>query len=674
MSFKLFRDAVEKQFNEIVTADTVCRTATDPEVLWSIYQLAFPSGTNNVHIVRPVHDCNFCKQFVKQVGNIVAIKDGELISVWDIDVPYPYDVVAKQMSEYVKVSTVETFFRHFQSKVSKPFNLVEREQIEEGKPNIVTYEHLSCVVPEKFILTPSDININNNRVNTLQRGLDLIEREHLEIVLELIEENQLERGSEYLDKVKGFMDLKESYDKLDPVHKPLFAWQHYKDTGSGLYSNVIGTLIKDITKGFDLTDAVNEYNKKTNPMNFRRSKTVVTERMVDKMLAALDEHGYRDSTYRRHATVEDVAITDVLFADRTVANVMKDPLKDMLKTDMRGKKSIAFEDGKTVTLDEFITDILPGVETLSIQVEREHEGQFVNVTAPLHKDSKSMFKWKNPYAWVYNMGYADSIKQRVKTAGGKVDAFLGIRLGWSNTDDLDLSVILSQYEAIYHGAMHNIRTDGHLDVDKNRVDTPLVRDPVENIIFNNQKRIEGVLLPVYVHNFESREMVDLGFTVEIECFGKVSRFEFETNPKHKDLIHICDLLVENGELHILDVDHRANKITKPSTVWGITTNEFHRVETVMLSPNFWGENKVGQKHCFFMLEGCNNPEPVRGFFTEYLDDRLHGERKSLEILGSRMLCEPTEKQLAGIGFSDSRNGEVVCKTTGAYTGMFKIKF
>lgn len=674
MSFQVFRSTVEEQFNALSERE-LYRVDLDPDTLWAMYLESFPQGTNNIYKERQEHDCNFCKQFIKQIGNVVAIVDNKLISVWDVGVPYPYDIVSLRLSEYVKYHGVNTFFSHFQKVVSKPYNIVQDGVEPSGLPKTVRFDHFSCVVPDKFIVDNSEINKKNNTVGVFNRGLKEIEIEHLQIIIELINDNQLERGQEYRERVEGFIFLYESYHQLSEDEQALFPWEYYMYKGAGLYGTVIGTLIKDLVKGRDLTEAVNAYNQKANPENFRMSKTVVTERMVDRMLASLDKHGYRDSVYRRHATVEDVAVTDVLFADRTANALMKDPLKELIKTDVKGKKPINMVDNKTVTFNKFITDILPGIETLEIQVEKRHEEQFVNITAPLHKDAKNMFKWDNPYGWVYNMGYADSIKTRVKRAGGKVDAFLGIRLGWNNTDDLDLAVIFDQLSTdnfINYIQMHHI-LDGHLDIDRNRTGTMLVRDPVENITFNTAGLIDGIDIPIYVNNYESRERVDLGFTVEIECLNELHTFEFESNPKHKEWIHVCDVMVKNGKITITNVDGRAGTNTKSVNIWGITTNEFHRVNAVMLSPNFWGNNAYGQKHCFFMIDKCNNPEPARGFFNEYLSNELYEDRKALEVLGSRMKCEPTEKQLAGIGFSDSREGSILCKTTGAYEGMFTIK-
>jgi hypothetical protein len=75
----------------------------------------------------------------------------------------------------------------------------------------------------------------------------------------------------------------------------------------------------------------------------------------------------------------------------------------------------------------------------------------------------------------------------------------------------------------------------------------------------------------------------------------------------------------------------------------------------MLSPNHWeNSNKSGNKHYFFMLDGCMNPEPTRGIYNEFLASPLEKHRKVFEVLGSKTMCQPSNDQLSGIGFSTTQ--------------------
>ena len=87
--FHLFADAVRTKFNELakhdlyvveVSKDTICDT----------YLAAFPEGANPIYKERREYDCQTCRQFLKNIGNVVAIINNELVSVWDVKVPGYY--------------------------------------------------------------------------------------------------------------------------------------------------------------------------------------------------------------------------------------------------------------------------------------------------------------------------------------------------------------------------------------------------------------------------------------------------------------------------------------------------------------------------------------------------------------------------------------------------------
>ena len=108
--------------------------------------------------------------------------------------------------------------------------------------------------------------------------------------------------------------------------------------------------------------------------------------------------------------------------------------------------------------------------------------------------------------------------------------------------------------------------------------------------------------------------------------------------------------------------------------WGISTQKFQKVEMVMLSPNHWDEQEKGNKHYFFMLDGCKNPDAARGFYNEFLRDELHEHRKVFEVLGSKLKAEPTEQQLSGLGFSSTKRNHLLCRVSGTFNRVLKVKF
>lgn len=83
---------------------------------------------------------------------------------------------------------------------------------------------------------------------------------------------------------------------------------------------------------------------------------------------------------------------------------------------------------------------------------------------------------------------------------------------------------------------------------------------------------------------------------------------------------------------------------------------------------------MGNKHFFFMLDGCANETKARGFFNEFLRSDLDKHRKVIEMVGSKMLTDNSEKQLSGLGFSSTQKNSLFCKVTGSFTRVVNIVF
>lgn len=137
---------------------------------------------------------------------------------------------------------------------------------------------------------------------------------------------------------------------------------------------------------------------------------------------------------------------------------------------------------------------------------------------------------------------------------------------------------------------------------------------------------------------------------------------------------MATLTIKNGQLvkSKLNTDYLIDSEAIVKTKWGLKTQQFHKVNLMCLSPNYWSDNK-GNKHYFFMLEDCKSEDTLRGFHIENLKADLKPHRKVLEILAFKNQIEPdpTKEQLCGIGFNATIADELIAMVDNK---IYKIVF
>lgn len=687
--FKNFVNAIQKNLQQMSKDSSRLFTVNvDTDELYNLYLDSFPAGTNEIYRERREYDCSCCRHFIRDVGNVVSIKNGELHTIWGIDPVSEdkYNVVAAALDAYVKQKAISGVFFKKEKRIGTPEN---REMLPTGKIN--KYEHFFVDLPEICIFEEyyghtleGDLSQFRDIRNVFKRSLDEISKEAVDTVLELIAQNSLYKGAEWKRQLTEFKNYQKEYGKLTDKQKELWTWEKSITAGAvigKIRNHSIGTLLVNISEGMDLDLAVRKYEQIVAPTNYKRPNAIFTKKMLEDAKKTIAELGYMDSLQRRFATLDDITVNNILFSNKDAAKRIAGAMD--LFDEMEQDVSIdpkRFSKVEEISVEDFIKNVLPVAKELEVYLENKHIQNMVSLIAPEVADAKTMFKWNNGMSWAYTGNITDSdIKENVKAAGGSVTGVVRFSIQWNDKDgrdnsDLDAHCIEPKGgEHIYFGH-RKARSGGELDVD---ITHPVEQCrnsngvAVENITFPSKERMIPGTYGFYVNQFSYRG--SQGFKAEIEVNGEIHSYEY--NKPVRGNVQVAEVILDQaGNFKVVD-KLSGNCATISKDVWGIKTLQFTPVSVVCYSPNYWDEQKgIGHQHLFFMLKDCINPEEPNGYYNEFLKPELEQHRRVFEALGAKAHVKDVDDQLSGVGFSLTKRNDLIIKVKGATERVLKIKF
>lgn len=681
-NFEVFVSKMQKHFEAMTQGITILyETAVDKEELWNLYLDSFPEETNNLFRKRREYDCSCCRHFIKTIGNVVVLKENKLTSLWDFETgDSTYQPVADAMSRYIKSHAVTDVYVACARRIGTKHNF---EQLEDGR--VIQWDHLYLDLPDRLLNTSSrsegDIKGGyRDTRNVFKRSLSEITTESVNVVLELISQNSLYRGEEWKEVLSKFLKYKTAFEALSSdEEKENYAWEKSVKAGGAvgrIRNHSIGTLLLNISEGMDLDTAVKKYEEIVAGPNYKRPNPIYSKRQLDELKEYLTENGYMDSLSRRFATLDDISVNDILFSNRDSAKRINgaDVFEEMLSAAPVNPKK--FSHVEEISIEKFISDVLPNTTELEAFLENRHINSMASLIAPVSRDSKTMFKWNNGFSWTYSGNVADSIREHVKAAGGRVDGVLRFSIQWNDLDydrnDLDAHCGEPTGEHIYFDSdarkPGRSRLGGQLDVDIMNPDKGV--PAVENITWPDKAKMKPGVYRFWVHNYAHRGG-RRGFRAEIEFDGKVYSFDYANDVKQ-------DVQVAEVTLHAdgtFSIKELLPSNVSSRDVWNLKTNQFVPVSIVMYSPNYWeGQGGVGHRHYMFMLKDCINPECPNAFYNEFLKEDFMKYRRALEALGGKLAVTAADDQLSGLGFSSTIRNELIVKVKGQTERMLKIKF
>lgn len=662
ISFEITRDSLYRHFEENMANEMLFRVDCDTEDLWNLYMDSLPEAINPIYRERKVHDCSSCHSFFRHAANVVAVDEDtyELTTLFDCVPHKDYEGVFEALSEFIKEHEIADVFKVDMKTVGHKF---DREQLEDG--SVIRYNHFYIDIPRKHIGYRRDVADARTTREVLESTTNEISLESVDTVLELISTNSLYRGNEWKDILEKFRNHLVEVESVDEKDLNRFYWIQSMELGpliSRLKNKSIGTLLVEISFGVPLDEAVSNYETIVAPTNYKRPKAIFTKSMLKRAEEKIDELGFKDSIPRRFAVMEDLSVRDVLFANRDVTPQLQE--SESLFDRLRGfttSKAKNFDKVQDVPISDFIDNILPNAQEVELYLDYGLENNFMSLIAPINKDAPSMFKWDNLFSWAYKNNIADSLmKQRVKAMGGDVDVDLRFSIQWNDHEwdknDLDAHCTEPSGFEIYFSQMRSKKTDGWLDVDI--INPENGRPAVENIRYKDKNRMIPGDYKFRVHQYSYRGG-DRGFKAEIEFDGRIYNFEYPFKLRQNEYVDVATVtLDENGNFKMKShLDGQSSNIKE----WNLTYNTFVPVSLICYSPNYWGDNAVGNKHVFFMLKDCVNEDRVNPWFNEFLIEELMDHKRVMEALASVAKVEESQNQLSGVGFSLTQRKKVTLK-------------
>ena len=661
--FKKMQSQLQKYFDDYFSKEDFLFTLDcDIEEVWRLYLDSFPDEIRGIYYKKPWHDCQRCHLWFRTMANVVMIDDDYKIrTLFDFKTIPEYQDVFRTLDEFLKTKRVKNLFLHDKYSVG-----IFRSFAEYDDGKFDENHHFYLDLGEKFYEDTESLSSVLGDARTQRQlfedTLNMISPDAVDTVLELVYSNTLYRSVQWKDTLEGLKVVFEEFGQLDSGCD-LNNWLWKKSASlsrniTHIKNTSMGTLLLDITGGMDLEQAVTNYEKITAPTNYQRPKPIYTAEMLEDAKSKIAELGYMDSLERRFAKLEDISINDLLFANRDVRTTLGDGIFDKLRKNV-ARKAHNFDRISEISLDEFITNVLPHAQEISLFVSSRFKNNFVSLIAPLNEDAPGMFQWDNPFSWTYENNITDSLmKQRVKQMGGDVDVDLRFSIQWNDGDwdknDLDAHSTEPDGNEIFFSHMRSEKTGGWLDVD---IIHPVKgKTAVENIQYKHKENmIEGEYI-FRVHQYTYRGG-DNGFKAEIEFDDTIFSFDYPHKLSHKEYVNVAKVELKNGNFMITNLLNNGVQYSNHKVHWNVALNDFVPVSLICYSPNFWRGNEFGNKHIFFMLKDCINDTNPSGWFNEYLNNELHPHRKVMEALSSMMRVEDSENQLSGVGFSLGKLGE-----------------
>ena len=242
---------IQAQFDKMSQTEKLFRADIDPELLWSTYLGGFSNDPIFRSTEASVHNCNYCKNFIRRYGNIVAIEEESLsiMSIFDVDGLDPetekeYGNSMRALSTLIKGAKIKDAFvetlgylqnprtpyeiypekdqPYFVLGVARNTKRYQQEDVDRWPDSGIkvndtcTFHHLFINVPEKFIDKSgrsAEYIVSDRRTNyqLLKKAMETVNLDTYVLVSDLEAQGSLLNGVSYRNQITLLKELKKEY-------------------------------------------------------------------------------------------------------------------------------------------------------------------------------------------------------------------------------------------------------------------------------------------------------------------------------------------------------------------------------------------------------------------------------------------------------------------------------
>ncbi|CAM0022817.1 hypothetical protein VPHD148_0084 [Vibrio phage D148] len=391
--------------------------------MWDEYLATFPCRD------RQEYNCNCCKHFIRNYGNLVYIDTitGQVKSaIWDSSKDYGYfNQTVRTMENLVNGRNIDRQFFTKDKVLGRP--------TEGGWSHLYINAPASTITEDKLFSASEVMAQSKENFRMLNRALDNHSVKSVNKALVMLRSDQLIRPEKVIAQAEWFADLQERVNKNKKVRTSI-VWAAVSAAPKGfcnINSSAFGSLVEDIPRMSEGA-AVQRFNKKMDPLLYRRPQSAPGAQNIKRGEEIFKKMGLERSRHRRYARLNDLQLEWTPRPQKAVqsagtgifANVQaKGSAPESIQ---RNNASIT-----TMTFAKFEKKILPHAE--SIKVQAPSNGSYASLCAPVYDDAPNILQWSNPISW-YVYGGGSSASQWGLHSGQWVDV-IGICLQpnmWTN--------------------------------------------------------------------------------------------------------------------------------------------------------------------------------------------------------------------------------------------------